>query len=361
MLLVDAHEDLAYNMLSFGRDYRRPAVDTRRLEQANPCPDGDTLLGWPDYQLARTAVVFATLFVAPARKKVGDWETQVYSTDAEAYKLFSAQLDTYHRLADSHPDQFHLIVSLAGLELVLSHWADSRLDEAGHPVGLVPLMEGAEAIRTPDELGEWWQRGLRIIGPAWAGTRFCGGTLEPGPLTRAGQTLLAAMSEFNFSLDLSHMDEAPALQALDEYPGPIIASHANALALLPGSVSNRHFSDRVIAGLIERNGVMGVISYNAFLKVGWKKGDSRQGITLEHLVAHIDHICQMAGDARHVGLGSDFDGGFGLQSVPEDVDTIADLHKLQGLLSERGYSPDDIEAVMGGNWLAHLRRSLPAV
>ncbi len=360
MLLVDAHEDLAFNILSFGRDYTRPAHETRRLEEAAPVPDGNTLLGWPDYQRARVAVVFATLFVAPVRKKVGEWETQIYSTAAEAQRLYLAQLDVYRRLIDSHPDKFYFITSRTDLERGLSHWADPALDQTGHPVGLTLLMEGAEGIHTPGEVAEWWQRGLRTIGPAWAGTRFCGGTQEPGPLTSEGRALLAAMADLNFTLDLSHMDEPAAMQALNEYPGPIIVSHANALAMLPGSESNRHLSDRVIAGLIERDAIIGVIPFNAFLKAGWKKGDSRRGIKLEHLVFHIDHICQMAGDARHVGLGSDFDGGFGLESVPEDVDTIADLGKLEGLLNGRGYSQEDIEAIMSGNWLGHLCRSLPA-
>jgi membrane dipeptidase len=361
MLLVDAHEDLAYNILSFGRDYTRSAVETRRLEQSAPCPDGDTLLGWPEYQRGQVAIVFATLFATPLRKKLGAWETQVYATSEEARRIYSTQLDIYKRLSDKDPGKFRLLGSRADLDLLLSHWADSSPDQPGHPVGLVPLMEGAEAIQSPGEVAEWWERGLRIIGPAWAGTRFCGGTTEPGPLTSEGRALLAAMSNYNLTLDLSHMDETAALESLDEYPGPIIASHANMAALLTGTETNRHFTDRALAGLIERDGVIGVVGYNAFIKAGWKKGDNRQEVSLSDLVPHIDHICQMAGDARHAGLGTDFDGGFGLESTPHDVDTIADMQNLQILLAGRGYSPADIEAILAGNWLSHLKRSLPAV
>ena len=127
-------------------------------------------------------------------------------------------------------------------------------------------MEGAEAIGDVRELEEWWHKGVRILGPAWAGNRFCGGTGEPGPLTPAGFDLLEAMADFGYILDLSHMDEKAALQALDMYPGQIVATHANALALVTGSESNRHLSDRVISGLIERDGMIGAVPFNNFLK-----------------------------------------------------------------------------------------------
>jgi membrane dipeptidase len=155
------------------------------------------------------------------------------------------------------------------------------------------------------------------------------------------------------------MDEKAALQALDRYPGSILVSHGNAKALLKDSDSNRHLTDRVVHGIIERGGVIGVIPLNDFLLAGWKRGDPREVVTLQHVVSQIDYICQVAGDAFHVGLGSDFDGGFGLQSVPIGIDTIADLQNLSPLLSEYGYSDSDIDAIFGGNWISLLRRTLP--
>lgn len=359
MLIVDAHQDLAWNMLTFGRDYTQAAEETRRREKGGLAPlhNGDTLLGWPDYQRGQVAVVFATLFAAPARFKLGDWDTQVYTTFEQAHAVYSAHLDAYHRLVDKAPEQFRLIQTRGDLEGVLAGW--EQPGEEAHPVGLAVLMEGAEGVREPAELEEWWARGVRLIGPAWAGTRFCGGTREPGPLTAEGYALLEAMAEFGFTLDLSHMDEQAALQALDAYPGAIIASHSNALALLKEADSNRFLSDRVLRGLIERDGIVGVVPYNRFLAWGWTPGDGRQAVTLEAVAAQIDYICQMAGDARHVGLGSDFDGGFGLQSVPAEIDTIADLQKLIPVLAEKGYTESDIAAILGGNWLSLLRRTLP--
>jgi membrane dipeptidase len=359
MLLVDGHEDLAWNILTFGRDYTRPAGETRDLERGGlaPLQNGDTLLGWPDYQRGRVAVVFATLFAAPARRRLGDWDTQSYKNTDEAHALYNRQLDAYYRLTDGHPDHFRLARDLTELQAVLDHW--QRDDVVEHPVGLVILMEGAEGVREPAELEEWWRRGVRLIGPAWAGTRFCGGTREPGPLTKEGHALLEAMASFGFTLDLSHMDEQAALQALESYAGPVVATHANAKALLKDVDSNRFLSDRLIQGLIERDGIIGIVPYNRFLRWGWSPDDGRHLVTLEHVAAQIDYICQMAGNARHAGIGSDFDGGFGVQAAPAGIDTIADLQKLGPTLAERGYTEKDIAAISGENWLSLLRRTLP--
>jgi membrane dipeptidase len=381
MLIVDAHQDLAYNILTFGRDYSRSALKTRAREQGSETPqrNGDTLLGWPEYRRGRVGVIFATLFASPARHALGDWDTQAYKTSEQAHELYRGQVDAYYRLVDKHPQRFRLICSHKDLQAVISIWMqednhptetlpspeEPELDEEGQPeqlplpVGLVMLMEGAEGVRHPGELGEWWQLGVRIIGPAWAGTRFCGGTREPGPMTKEGFELLEAMAEIGFVLDVSHMDEPAVLQALEAYPGTIIASHSNAAALLKGADTNRHLSDRVIAGLLERDAVIGTVIYNGFLQPGWRMADGRQQVTLQEVVAQIDYICQRAGDPLHAGIGTDFDGGYGWQSVPGEIDSIADLPKLVPLLAEKGYQKDDIAAIFGRNWLDRLNGILP--
>ena len=360
-LIVDAHEDIAYNILNFGRNYTRPAHETRRLEQESgsltPEQNGETLLGWEDYQRGKVAVIFSTLFVTPLRRRQGEWEKQVYADFNQAHALYRAQLDAYHRLADEAPEYFQLVMTRADLDSVLTGWADAA--KTNHPVGLVPLMEGAEGVRDPSELPDWWEWGVRIIGPAWAGTRFCGGTRDPGPLTEEGILLLKAMADIGFTLDLSHMDELSARQALDLYAGPIIASHANVAALLPGYDGNRLLPDGVIRGILERDGIIGVVPFCRFLDADWNFGDSRDRITLDTLAAHVDRICQMAGDARHVGLGTDFDGGFGLSAAPAGVDTIADMQSLAPFLRAKGYNSEQIAAVLGQNWLHHLQTTLP--
>lgn len=359
MLIVDAHQDLAWNILTFGRDYTQSVADTRRREHGTlvPVHNGDTLLGWPEYQKGRVALIFATLFAAPLRASFGAWDTQSYADPDQAHARYNAQLDAYYRLTDDHPDKFRLVLNQAELKTVLASW--QRQDVGSPPVGLVPLMEGAEGVRHPAELEVWWQRGVRILGPAWRGTRFCGGTREPGPFTREGFALLEGMAAYGFSLDLSHMDESAVFQALDTYPGRIIATHANAKALLKDTQSNRFLSDRVIQGMLERQAIIGVVPFNPFLLNNWRPSDGRQVVELHHLIAHIDHICQIAGNAHHVGIGSDFDGGFGLQHTPSEFDTIADLPKLVPLLAEKGYTEEQISAVLGQNWVRFLSQTLP--
>ncbi|RPI84804.1 MAG: hypothetical protein EHM41_12415 [Chloroflexi bacterium] len=388
MYIIDAHEDLAYCILTFGRDYTLSTAETRRLEAGTPIPErtGDTLLGYPDYVQGRVAVVFATLFAAPWEPRIVGWEKLVYRDIEEAHRLYWKQLEIYQRLTDEHPDLFRLVLNSKDLDETLQKWQDFDLLQAvetkverdeedqdtgekedittkpsGPPVGLVVLMEGAEGVRNLGELEEWWQGGVRIIGPAWKGTRFCGGTDQPGPLTREGYALLEAMAAIGFGLDLAHMDETSAMQAIDAYPGTILASHANAKALLKEAETNRHLTDCVIQGLLERDGIIGVVPGNSFLKAGWRKEDGRGIVSLQDVVTQIDYICQMAGDALHVGIGTDFDAGFGWQKVPVEIDTIADLHKLGPLLAEKGYTQEDIAAILGGNWGAVLKRILPEV
>jgi len=362
-ILVDAHADIAYNMLKYGRDYTRPVSETRALEAHTHTAEDleDSLISWHEYQRGQVAVIFSTLFALPMRFRSYESEKLAYKNFDEAHKFYSEQLDTYHRMQDSMPDKFRILASKRDLELHLDLWQHPTPEGTSRPVGMVILMEGAEGIRNLSELEAWHERGLRLIGPAWVGTRYCGGWREPGRLTDDGRKLLAAMADFNFILDLSHMDEQAAIEALDVYEGPIVGTHGNCAALMPNSNSNRHFTDRVLEGIIERDGVAGVVPYNPYLKVGWlqNKGHPREEVPLNTLVNHIDYICQLAGDSLHAGIGSDFDGGFGLQSVPPEIDTIADLQKLVSLLQVRGYTESDTDNILGGNWLARLKRDLP--
>jgi len=362
MFIIDAHQDLAWNMQTYGRDYTRSVKETRRIEAGTSIPDrnGDCIVGWPEYQQGKVAVVFSTLYATPAKyTEIGD--TIVYKDFESAHRLYRSQIDVYRKLVDAHPDKFRLISSIPELDSVMENWSNPAQDEKGHPVGLIHLMEGADGIRSPHELSEWWDLGLRMIGLAWAGTRYCGGTNEPGPLTDDGRKLISAMAEYNFILDLSHMDEAAAYESLDRYEGPVMATHANCAELMRGSNSNRHLPDRVIRGLTERDGGVGVIPLKTFLKVGWvrKNGSRREEVPLDVLIAHIDHICQLAGNANHSAIGSDFDGGFGLQSIPPELDSIADLQIIATKLMERGYSESDAANILGGNWLRFLRKNLP--
>jgi membrane dipeptidase len=278
----------------------------------------------------------------------------VYTNATEAHRLANAQLDIYHRLADNH-DQFKLISTQDDLQAVLTTWeGDSPLDE--RLIGLLPSLEGADPILEPEEVEAWYERGLRAVGLAWEGTRYAGGTHEPGPLTRLGYALLEVMADLNMILDLSHLAEESYFQAVEAYEGVTIASHSNPRRFLPTS---RGLSDEMIVLLAERGGVIGIVPYNLFLKPDWRRGDRREEVSLTVVVDAIDHVCQVTGSHRHVGIGSDFDGGLGLEHVPAEVDSVADLQQISGLLAERGYEDEQIADILSGNWLRLLRRALP--
>ena len=360
-IIIDAHQDIAYNMVCFGRDYRQSALEIRAREAGSPIPqatNGQSVLGWPEYQQGRIAVIFATLFVLPRKYKASPFERVDFETPQEAYRLTSAQMDIYRRLVEESPDKFALITTRTELANLIAAWKD-RPDES-HPVGLVLSMEGAEGVSGEAELEEWWQKGVRLIGPVWAGTRFCGGTYEGGKFTPEGFHLLEIMQELGYTLDIAHMNEGSALQALERYEGAVIASHANVRALLQEDPHSRHLPDSVIRRLVERDGVIGVVPFNRFLKPDWKNSDPRELVRLEMVVDHIDAICQIAGDALHAGIGTDYDGGFGWPAIPLEMDTIADLPKLAQPLLAHGYSLADIESIFYGNWQRLLERTLPA-
>jgi len=358
-LFLDAHQDLAWNMLVLGRDYQRSVQETRALEVGSSTLEhtGNTLLGLPQYNQAGVAWVFGTLFADPFNPNKPDAQFPGYRTIEEAHQRYAQQLDFYHSYSFSHPETYQLIRTRLELSAHTKMWKQANNDLK--PVGIIPLMEGAEGIVSLDELPEWWQKGVRIIGLAWQGNQYCGGTRTPGPLTSAGYDLIDAMAEIGFVLDLSHMDEPAAFQCLERFPGRIIASHANASALVKGYTGNRLLSDDLIKAMFERETVIGVVPSNTFLNQNWKEDGGKSATSLQLLAEQIDYLCQVAGDARHVGIGTDFDGGFGVEHVPAEIDSIADLPKLLPMLERLGFQDEDLEGIASGNFLRMIESTLP--
>jgi membrane dipeptidase len=354
MFIVDAHLDLAYNALQKGRDPRRKLTELRAAE-APEYKRGIPTVSFSAMRRGGVGLVFATLFNSPQDNPFPDGsdEDETYATPEQAHRLGMQQVDFYRRLVDED-ESLRLVTDVATLdEVVASHDGASE-----RPLlGLLLLMEGADHIRAPEETEQWRDLGVRVIGPAWDDTRYCDGAWRGSKrgLSLDGRRLLDVMADLGLILDLTHMSELAALQALDAYPGPVVATHANARALVP---TERQLSDKQIRLIGERDGVIGCVLFNAFLRAGYRKGDSKALVTLDTIVAHIDHVCQLIGDARHAGIGSDLDGGFGAADIPTPLDSIADLPLIGGALRERGYSEADVAGIMGGNWVALLRRTL---
>lgn len=359
-LILDAHQDLAYNMQFCGRDYSRSVTETRKLESGSPMRDvlENTLLGWPEYNEGGVGVVFGTLFASPFNPERPDRIIRSYKSIEEANQMYWDQLDFYKTWTARHPHIFQLILSRAALKAHVALWQD-KTQKRLKPVGIIPLMEGAEGILGPHELPQWKEAGVHLIGLAWEGNQYCGGTRQPGPLTPAGKDLVREMARLGFVLDISHLDEESVWQVFDIFDGQIIASHANASSLIKGYKGNRMLSDDVIRTSISLGAVIGVVPYNGFLNREWKEDGGRDSVSLSMVAEQIDHICQIAGNTLHIGLGTDFDGGLGVESVPKEIDSIADIKKLSSFLSKRGFTREDITRIFSGNFLRVLESALP--
>jgi membrane dipeptidase len=355
MYILDAHQDIAYNTICFGRDYRRSAYRKRWLEAGTDIPAraGAVTLGLPEGMIGRVALVFATIFTAPASRQSHPWDAVTYADSQAAYRLAMTQMDLYHKLADDEA-RVQLVRSSAELAAVLATWEpDQPLTERVQ--GLAILMENADPIQEPRQFEAWYERGVRIVGPAWRATRYTAGTGAPGRLTDLGRELLDVLMDFNVVLDVSHMAEDAFYEALDQYAGPVIASHSNPRRFC---ASDRHLDDAMIRRLAERDGVMGVALWNRFLDDRWRKTDGKRAITLTTALDVIDHVCQVTGSARHIGIGSDLDGGFGAESIPAEIDTVGDLWAFREGLAGRGFDADAIAAILSGNMLRKLKESL---
>lgn len=346
-IIVDGHQDIAYNALTLHRDYLTSALETRKREGLPNPEDGSATVGLPEALAGNVRVTFATLFTKPCRARTSPGDL-CYDTPEQAAAQAQAQVLYYANLAMD--PRVSLITTRDDLERVVS---------ASEPqAGLVLLMENGDPLLTPQHAQEWFDAGVRIIGPAWSSTRYCGGTRAPGPLTDLGRALVGEMERVGLILDLSHMADESFFQALDLFGGTVIAGHANCRAFVP---TDRHLSDDMIRRLVARGGVIGILPHNSFLVEGWKeRGSVKAEVTLADVVKHMRHVCELAGDAEHVAIGSDFDGGFGLEGIPAEMDTVADLGRIGEALAAAGFPDGDIDNILGGNWLRVLRQALPA-
>ena len=357
MLVVDAHEDIAYNALRYNRDYATSALGIREAEINSEAviENGLACLGRDEWLSGNVGIIFATLFSPPYSHYSGNSEHMYYRNSEQAHKLANNQLNYYLTLEQK--GDLQIIRNRTDLDKVVASWDELS---TGNPIiGLVLLMEGADPIRSPSEIEYWYKNGVRMIGPAWAGTRYCGGTGDPGPLTSLGEELLVNMADVHIILDVSHMSELSFDQAIEIYEGVVIASHANPRFAAELSTPERLLTDLQIHKLVERDAVIGMVPYNKFLKTDWRKSEGKKSVPIRRLAEMIDYICQLTGSCQHVGIGSDFDGGFGSESIPFPMDTIADLVMIGDEIATLGYDPQEVKQFMSENWLRVLRRGLP--
>jgi membrane dipeptidase len=357
--LIDAHLDLAWNALSFNRDLLAEVGEVRRAEQGltDEPARGRNTVTLPELRQARMPICIATLMARSGPdqpRHFGTKRTDLdYSTQAIAYGHAQGQL-AYYRLLEA---QGHLRFISTRTELA-AHFAAWQQAPAATPLGIILSMEGADPIVGPEQVEAWWKQGLRAVGPVHYGrSHYAYGTSTDGPLSERGVALLKEFRRIGMILDVTHLSDQSFFHALEVYDGPELASHHNCRALVPG---DRQLSDEQLRLLIQRDAVIGTAFDAWMLYPGWQRGVTRpQVIGIEAAVDHIDHICQLAGSARHCGFGTDLDGGFGTEQTPRDLDTISDIHKLEAILARRGYSAADIDGIFFANWLRFFTQALP--
>jgi len=354
MFIIDAHLDLSMNALEWNRDLTKNIADINEREAGlTDKPDrSNGTVSLPELRKGNIGLVVATQiarYVAPDNHLPG------WHSPEQAWAQTQGQLAWYKAMEDA--GEMFQVNNLESLEQHLELWNDGRVNDK-KPVGYILSLEGADSLVTVGHLEKAWQNGLRAVGPAHYGPgRYAQGTNATGKMTAIGRELLKEMERLNVILDATHLCDDSFWDALSRFGGPIWASHNNCRSLVN---HNRQYSDEQIKELIKRDAVIGG-ALDAWMMVpGWERGISKpetMNCSLEVMIDHIDHICQLAGNTNHVGIGSDLDGAFGKEQCPYDLETIADLQKIPALFKKRGYTDTDVENLMHGNWLRFLRKA----
>ncbi|MBX3422088.1 MAG: dipeptidase [Pirellulaceae bacterium] len=370
-LIFDIHLDLAMNALEWNRDLRWSQERLRRSEHIAVMASGrqdrpdrtQNTVCFPEMRRGRVGLCVATQIarVASEYHTLPGWRSA-----HQAWAHTQGQLAWYRAMEED--GQLLQIRDCAQLDQHVQLWldapeddpnwyvGDSRRPPTQRPIGYVLSLEGADSIIDLDYLHRSYAAGLRALGPAHYGPgRYALGTDCTGPLSHTGRELIREMQQLRLILDVTHLCDETFWQVIESYEGPVWASHQNCRRLAPW---NRQFADDQIRAVIQRGGVLGM-AFDAIMMVpGWRHLKSRPldfDLKLERICSHIDHICDIAGNAEHVCIGSDLDGGYGSEQTPMDLDSIADLQKLPELLRQRGYSEDDIEGVLWRNAVNFLR------
>ena len=355
-LIVDCHLDLAWNALGYKRDLTLPLAELNRAEQGlgDHAGRGLATTTLPEMRTGGVGLCLATLI---ARTPVG--ETAIhgnlldYPTPAAAAAAATGQLAWYRALADAGE-----VALLAAADEVNAHAERWRAGDEFR-VGIVLAMEGSDPIISPEHVRRWYDAGLRVASLVHYGLgRYAGGTGTDGGVTPAGRALLAAFERAGLILDVTHLSDRAFYQAVYHYGGPLLASHQNCRALVPGG---RQFTDEQVRLVLDRGGIIAVACDAWMLHPGWVRGEtSADLVPMTALADHVDHICQLAGNARQAAVGSDLDGGFGSDQTPRELTSIADLGRVAPILADRGYTSEQIAGVVADNALRFLTTHLPA-
>ncbi|SHN14505.1 membrane dipeptidase [Cyclobacterium lianum] len=356
-LIVDAHLDLAMNALEWNRDLRMPLSEIRKAEMHMPDkPDrGRGTVCLPELRRGKIGIVVATQLArySPPDSALAGWRSA-----QQAWAMTQAQLAWYREMEAL--GEMKQITTRSELDQMVALWNDDSLADENKPIGFLLNLEGADSLVDISYLETAYAYGLRALGLSHFGPgRYAPGTKTQGSITPMGRELLKAMEKYQLILDVTHLTDEGFEEAIDSYGGPVWASHHNVRKIVP---NQRQLTDHQVKKLIEKGAVIGGMLDCWAMDIRFIDTVSdpwQLDIRLEHLVDHWDHICQLAGDSQHIGIGSDLDGIFGTEQTPWDMNSIADLRKYEEILDKRGYSSQDIDNIFHGNWLRFLRHALP--
>ena len=333
MFIVDAHLDLAMNAVEWNRDLQKKVDEINALEKGmKDKPDrGNATVALPELRQGNIGLVVATQI---ARVETPGSGIKGWASPQAAWNQTQLQLEWYKSMEAA--GEMVQIKNNQDLAAHLLLW-NNELPNHNKPVGYIHAY------------------GLRALGPAHYGPgRYANGTNATGKLNAQGKALLKEMDALNMILDATHLCDDAFWEAIEIYQGTIWASHHNCRSLVN---HNRQLSDEMIKVLIQKNAVIGA-ALDAWMMVpDWERGVSTplaKQCNLEKMIDHMDHICQIAGNTNHIGMGTDLDGAFGKEQCPYDINSVADLQIVPNLLMKRGYTADDCEKIMHGNWLRLL-------
>ena len=370
--IIDAHLDIAWNAMSYDRDQLLSLADMRAVEDGMTGKSrGNCTVSLPEMRRANIGVCLATMLARTKPQHLSDdypaGSTVADRTHGEV--ILREDLDFANQTitsanAQSQMIYYELLESDGHIRMIRTaadldaHWRTWLNDPGATPIGYILSMEGTDPIIKPRDTQWWFDKGLRTACLAHYGpSAYAMGTGGDGEVTTVGFELLKEFDRLGIILDLVHTADTAVRQAMDTYGGPVFVSHGNCRALVD---RDRQFSDDQIRAISGRGGVFGVVLDAWMLKTDFDySAPNSAGVTLHTLVDHVDHFCQIAGNANHVAIGSDLDGGFGFEETPKDFKSISDLHDLAPILADRGYSDADIDAIFWGNWLRFFKDALP--
>jgi membrane dipeptidase len=342
------------NAMEWNRDLRNNVSLLRQLEQGmDDKPDrGRATVSFPDLRKGNIGIVVATQI---ARFVKSDSLIPGWNSPQQAWAQTQAQVTWYKCMEEE--GEMVSITDRESLQRHIALWNDGTPNDK-KPIGYILSLEGADSIVDISYLEKAYNYGLRAIGPAHYGPgRYANGTDSTGKMDKKGIELLHEIERLNMILDVTHLCDDAFWQALDHYNGPVWASHNNCRSLVN---HNRQYDDEQIKELIARGAVIGGALDAWMLVPDWKRGISTpmdMQCNLETVFKHMDHICQIAGNALHIGVGSDLDGAFGTEQCPYDLDTIADLQKLVSIFRNHGYTEEDLKNIFHQNWINFLMKN----